>query len=117
MRAMRSVSVAARLSPAAAEMTTIASETNRCATIEAHGAVALTVGTGVSYVTLDSLTVNGMIRGSTTTGLGNNHVTISHDDINVGKKVDGPSVSFFVGDYVSLVSNTIGPACCGSTTT
>ena len=94
-------------------MTTIASETNRCATIEAHGAVALTVGTGVSYVTLDSLTVNGMIRGSTMTGAGNNHVTISHDDINVGKKVDGPSVTFFVGDFVSLVGNTIGPTCCG----
>jgi hypothetical protein len=94
-------------------LTTISSEMPRCATIEASGAVALTLGNGVSYVTLDSLTVNGMIRGSTTTGLGNNHVTISHDDINVGKKVDGPSVSFFVGDYVSLVSNTIGPACCG----
>ena len=94
-------------------MTTIASETNRCATIEAHGAVALTVGTGVSYVTLDSLTVNGMIRGSTMTGAGNNHVTISRDDINVGKKVDGPSVTFFVGDFVSLVGNTIGPTCCG----
>jgi hypothetical protein len=94
-------------------MTTISSETGRCATIEAGGATAVTLGNGVSYITLDSLTINGMTRGTTTTGTGNNHIVISRNDVNVGKKVNGPSINFFVGDSIAITGNTIGPSCCG----
>jgi hypothetical protein len=94
-------------------MTRIASETGRCATIEAGGARAVGFGSGAGYVNLDSLTINGMISGTTTTGVGNNHVTISNSDIDVGKKLDASAISFSVGDYLSITGNTIGPSCCG----
>jgi len=96
-----------------AGMTTISSETGRCATIEAAGAIAVTLGNGVSNLTLDSLTINGMTRGTTTTGVGNSHIVMSRNFVNVGKKVNGPSINFYVGDYISITGNTIGPSCCG----
>ena len=93
--------------------TTFASEAGRCASINANGGAAVTLGNGVSYVTLDSLTVNGLVRGSIATGIGNNHVTVSNNSIDVDQKVDGPLVQFSVGDYIAITGNVIGPSCCG----
>ena len=64
-------------------------------------------------MTLDSLTVNGLVRGSIATGIGNNHVTVSNNSIDVDQKVDGPLVQFSVGDYIAITGNVIGPSCCG----
>ena len=92
---------------------TFSSETPKCATIEANGAVAVSFGNGVGYLTLDNLTVNGRITSSTTTGIGNNNITISNSDIDVGKKVNGQPVSYSVGSNLTITGNTIGPSCCG----
>jgi hypothetical protein len=92
---------------------TIASEQQTCATVEAHGALAVTFGAGASKITLDHLTIHGLIHGSSTSGAGNDDVVLSNNDINVGTKVNAQSITFSVGNRISIVRNTIGPSCCG----
>jgi hypothetical protein len=92
---------------------TFRSETGTCAIFDNLGASVITLGNGVGYLTLDHLTVHGLIRGSTTTGIGNNNVTISYSDIDVGQKVNAEPITYSVGSNLTITHNNIGPSCCG----
>lgn len=88
----------------------VQSEQGRCGSITGN----VTLGPGVSYVTLERLTIHGSVRGTTTTGVGNNHVAVTNSAVNLGQTVAGPSINFFVGDFIDISGNTVGPTIPGS---
>ncbi|HET9721518.1 MAG TPA: dockerin type I domain-containing protein [Candidatus Saccharimonadales bacterium] len=92
---------------------TFQSETSKCAIFNGNGSGAITFANKVGYLTLDNITIDGQVLASTTTGTGNNNITISNDDIDVGKKIDGPLINYSVGSNLTISHNTIGPSCCG----